>query len=77
MKQLYIVNKNRIAYQLDRIKRYISKYTIYELISLIFAIIAIIMAAWFTLSFFDIVFNNLTTHTYQPWNIIIFLADKF
>ena len=74
MKQLYVSSKNRTAYQINRITRYLQRYTAFEIAA---TTIILLIGLWFMLSFIDIFSNNLTTNTYASWNIINILADKF
>lgn len=74
MKQLYIKSRNRTAYQLNRFKLYLNRFTAFEIA---LTIISSLVVTWFILSFLDIVSNNLTTHTYAAWNIIDILANRF
>lgn len=74
MKQLYIQSKNRTVYQLNRFKRYLNRFTAFEIA---LSIISSLIVIWLVFSFVDIVNNNLTTYTYAEWNLIDILSNKF
>lgn len=74
MKQLYIVNKNRTLYQMSRIKRYISRYTAFEIAA---TTLILMFGLWLLLSFVDVINNNMGTCIYAKWNLLIILSDRF
>lgn len=59
---------------LNKLKYNLSKYNKLELIT---TIVSSILLAWFILSFFNIVNNNMSTHTYAKWNLIILTEELF
>jgi hypothetical protein len=67
MKKLYQTHRNRTEYKMNRIKRYLSRYTVYELAIAGFGLVIML---WFALSFIDIAAHNLGSNTYHPLNII-------
>ena len=74
MKQLYIQSKNRTAYQLNRIRNYLQRYTLFEIV---ITTLILLFGLWFTFSITDIILNNMTTYSYAKWNIIDILSNKF
>ena len=67
MKQLYVQSKNRTEYYLNKIKRYLHKYTTFEIA---ITIICLIFILWFSLSIIDICNNNMGSCNYAAWNLI-------
>ncbi|HHT98193.1 MAG TPA: hypothetical protein GXZ90_09915 [Clostridiales bacterium] len=59
---------------LNKLKYDLSKYNKLELLT---TLISAALLIWFVLSFFNIVSNNMSTHTYAKWNIIIILNNYF
>lgn len=74
MKQFYIQSKNKTAYQLNRIKSYLQRYTMFEIVA---TTLILLFGIWFTFSIIDIILNNLTTYSYAKWNLIDILSNKF
>lgn len=74
MKQLYIQSKNRTAYQLNRIRNYLQRYTLFEIA---ITTLILLFGLWFTFSITDIILNNMTTYAYAKWNLIDVLSNKF
>jgi len=72
MKQLYINYKNRAAYKVSQLKRYLNRYTALEIIGVT---TILLIGLWGVLSFIDIIMNNMNDCKYTSWNLINLLLD--